>query len=107
VTVYYNTKDLALVVSDTTKNAFRRLGKFGFRDCHKVPSHVYSVDCSGLSNTVGLESRIGEHWYYKDSATAVNDIIEVLKGRNVEDFLATLRMKIPGNSSQYRIARLM
>jgi esterase/lipase superfamily enzyme len=101
VTVYYNTRDLALLVSETTKNAYNRLGKFGFRDCHKVPSHVYSVDCSGLKDQSGTETNIVQHWYYKESPKAVNDIIEVLKGRNVENFVPDMRTDIPGNALQY------
>ncbi|MDB5285267.1 MAG: alpha/beta hydrolase [Mucilaginibacter sp.] len=103
VTVYYNTRDLALVVSETTKNAYNRLGKFGFRDCHKVPSHVYSVDCSGLKDQSTSETEIVQHWYYKESPKAVIDIIQVLKGKNVEDFIPDLRTAIPGNAIQYRI----
>jgi len=103
VTVYYNTRDLALVVSETTKNAFNRLGKFGFRDRNKIPSHVYSVDCSKVRDQDGLQSELVQHWYYKESATVVNDIIEVLKGRNVEEFVPELRTEIPGNAVQYRV----
>lgn len=103
VTIYYNTRDLALLVSETTKNAYNRLGKFGFRDWHKVPSHVYSLDCSFTKDQNGMETEIVQHWYYKESPAVVKDITEVLKGRNVEDFVPDLRTAIPGNALQYRI----
>lgn len=104
VNVYYNTRDVALFISETTKNAFNRLGKFGFRDFHKVPSHVYSLDCTGVKDERGFENKLIEHWYYKESKKVVDDITEVLKGRHIEDFInGGLRTSIPGNAIQYRI----
>lgn len=102
-TIYYNTHDLALLVSETTKNSYNRLGKYGFRDINKVPSHVYSVDCSGVKNQTGIVDNIVDHSYYVASNKVVDDIIEVLKGRKIEDFLQTSRTSIPGNAKQYRL----
>ncbi len=103
VTVYFNTRDVALLISETTKNAYNRLGKFGFRDFHKVPSHVYSLDCTGVKDEKGVENNVIQHWYYKESPRVVNDITEVLKGKHAEDFVSEFRTVIPGNALQYRI----
>lgn len=103
VTAYFNTKDIALLISETTKNAYNRLGKFGFRDFHKVPSHIYSIDCTGVKDQQGLDNKIINHWYYKESPQVVADITEVLNGRNSEDFVDQFRNQIPGNASQYRL----
>jgi esterase/lipase superfamily enzyme len=102
-TIYFNTHDVALLISETTKNAYNRLGKFGFRDFHKVPSHVYSIDCSGVKDEGGLENNLVQHWYYKESPLVMNDITEVLNGTHVEDLIDKSRTVIPGNALQYRI----
>ncbi len=103
VTVYFNTEDLALFISETTKNPFNRLGKFGFRDFHKVPGHVYSLDCTGVEQE-GVADKLIQHWYHKESAIVVQDITMVLNGVNVEE-LDDTRVSIPGNASQYRIKK--
>jgi esterase/lipase superfamily enzyme len=102
ITVYNNTKDLALVISETTKNAFNKLGKFGFRARNKTPSHVYNVDCTRLKDQQGFESEIVQHWYYKRSPKAVAHIIEVLKGRKVKYLFPTseLRYKEMGSNME-------
>ncbi len=103
VTVYYNNKDLALFISETTKNAYNRLGKFGFRDYHKVPAHIYSIDCTGVKDVHGLESKIVQHWYYKESQTVVNDILQTLTSKRVEDFIGESRTSIPSIPVQFRL----
>lgn len=102
VTVYYNNKDKALFISETTKNAYNRLGKFGFRDYNKVPAHIYSVDCTGIKDQKGIENDLIDHWYYKESPTAVNDITQVLKGLRIEDFVSS-RTSIPSISIEFRL----
>lgn len=102
-TVYFHTGDVALLVSETTKNAYNRLGKYGFRDFHKVPSHVYSVDCSGVSDQKGLGSKVISHAYYVESDNVAEDIVLVLQGVNAEDFVGLTRNPIPGNAAQYRL----
>jgi esterase/lipase superfamily enzyme len=103
VTVYYNTKDLALFISETTKNAYNRLGKFGFRNYNEVPAHVYSVDCTGIKDEKGLETNLVQHWYYKESPKVVNDITQVLKGTRIENLIGTTRTAIPSISIQFRL----
>ncbi len=103
VTAYYNNKDLALFISETTKNAYNRLGKFGFRNFHKIPAHIYSVDCTGIKDEKGLENNLVAHWYYKESPKVVNDITQVLKGKRTEDLVDVTRTSIPSISIQYRL----
>ena len=102
VTVYYNTKDLALLLSETTKNAYNRLGKYGLRSPH-IPSHIYTVDCSGINDEAGLENKLVEHWYYVESDRVITDILMTLTGINAEDFVNETRKMIPGNATQYRL----
>lgn len=103
VTVYYNNKDIALFISETTKNAYNRLGKFGFRDFHGIPAHIYSVDCTGIKDEEGLQNNLVNHWYYKESPKAINDITQTLKGSNVEDLVNVSRTSIPSISIQFRL----
>ncbi|MGI8635381.1 MAG: alpha/beta hydrolase, partial [Segetibacter sp.] len=103
VTAYYHTKDLALFISETTKNSYNRLGKFGFRDYHKIPAHIYSVDCSAIKDQAGLQNKAVEHWYYTESLKAVNDITEVLKGVRIEDLINITRTAIPSIPIQFRL----
>ncbi|RNI39874.1 alpha/beta hydrolase [Hanamia caeni] len=102
-TVYFNTKDLALFISETTKNAYNRLGKFGFRDYNKIPAHIYSVDCTGINDQSGLESNTVQHWYYVESETVISDITETLKSKRVEEFIGLSRTAIPSVSIQFRL----
>lgn len=103
VTVYYNNKDLALFISETTKNAYNRLGKFGFRDYHLVPAHIYSVDCTNVMDEKAVDSKLIQHWYYKESPAAVNDITQTLTSKRVEDFINDTRTAIPAIAIQYRL----
>lgn len=103
VTVYYNNKDLALFISETTKNAYNRLGKFGFRDHNKIPAHIYSVDCTGVKDEVGIQNQLIQHWYYKTSSFTVNDILLTLKGTKVEDLINNTRTAIPSIPIQFRL----
>ena len=102
-TVYFHTRDVALLVSETTKNAYNRLGKFGFRDFHKIPSHVYSVDCTGIEDQKEVFDDMVNHAYYTESKKVVQDILQVLSGINAEDFVGKTRRSIPGNAAQYRL----
>ncbi|MEP6465233.1 MAG: alpha/beta hydrolase [Parafilimonas sp.] len=103
VTVYYNNKDLALFISETTKNAYNRLGKFGFRDYHQVPAHIYSIDCTNVMDEKGIESKLIQHWYYKESANAVKDITQTLTSKRVEDFIGDTRTAMPSIAVQFRL----
>jgi esterase/lipase superfamily enzyme len=103
ITVYYNNKDLALFISETTKNAYNRIGKFGFRDYHKIPAHIYSVDCTGVKDEDGLENSLVQHWYYKESPRVTIDITKTLSGLRIEDFIGDTRTSIPSIAIQFRL----
>ncbi len=101
VTVYYNQDDKALFLSETTKNSYNRLGKYGFRG--NVPAHVYSVDCTSVSIDGGLADKIAEHSYYLGTKVVVNDILAVFQGQRIEDFVKKTRLSIPNNAKQFRL----
>ena len=67
VTVYHNTGDVALHVSDYTKGNPERLGSYGATRAAMLPDKVQQVDCSRIVG--GLV----EHSYYL--AGRVNDDI--------------------------------
>lgn len=102
VHVYFHNRDRALWISETTKNAYNRLGRYGFRHFEKVPAHVYSVDVSGIKDEPGLANDIIHHWYYVESPSVLQDVLEVLRGKNVEDLLK-YRSAINGTRNQYRL----
>lgn len=94
ITVYHHERDMALYISETAKNKFKRLGKFGFKSIEKISGNVYSVDCTDITDGPCLESKLIQHWYYQDSNHTVHDIIQVFKGKHVNDFIAEeLRLK--------------
>jgi esterase/lipase superfamily enzyme len=104
ITVYHHEKDMALYVSETTKNKLKRLGKFGFRDIEKITGNVYSVDCTDINDEHCLESKLIQHWYYQDSDHTVHDIIQVFKGKDINDFISeSLRSKKTDGLHQYRL----
>lgn len=72
VSVYYNTGDEALMISDKTKGNPDRLGQRGPKHPLDVPAGVVDVDCSGIVG--GLV----EHSYYLDEA--IGDIAATLRG---------------------------
>lgn len=80
VHVYYHNKDQALGISELTKNAFNRLGRWGAKNSLELPDDVYQADVTDIKDDKGLQHRVVHHWYYTNSNTVVKDIIEVLKG---------------------------
>ena len=102
VHIYYHKKDAALLISETTKNAFNRLGKYGPRDTRKIPSHVYCVDCTDINDQKGLKSRAVNHWFYVDSVTVVEDVKKVLGGAHTEDLQKERRYV---NAAQSRLTK--
>lgn len=73
VTVYHNTGDVALHVSDFTKGNPDRLGSAGASRAALLPDKVLQVDCSGLVG--GLV----EHSYYLDGRVN-DDILQSIDG---------------------------
>lgn len=76
ITVYFNNHDVALVISDTTKNNPDRLGHDGPRNPHQIPAKVVLVDVTNLPTL--LDS--GGHSYYLDNDRVVEDIRAVFLG---------------------------
>ncbi|MCA8965151.1 MAG: alpha/beta hydrolase [Planctomycetes bacterium] len=73
VTVYHNTGDVALHVSDYTKGNPERLGSYGAARAAVLPDKVQQVDCSDL---VG---GFLEHSYYLDGRVN-DDILQSIDG---------------------------
>ncbi|MCB9165214.1 MAG: alpha/beta hydrolase [Flavobacteriales bacterium] len=86
--IYYHNNDMALGVSEKTKNAFNRLGRWGARRTIPLPDDVYQADVSylgdqderGLKNLFSSEKLVN-HWYYIKSPSVVEDVIAVLNGK--------------------------
>jgi esterase/lipase superfamily enzyme len=88
VHVYYNENDKALWTSETTKNAFNRLGKFGPMKIDNLPDYIYANNVSSITDdTDGILSSIfaTHHGYFAESDTVVKDVIKVLNG-GISDF---------------------
>jgi len=79
--VYFHDKDSALIISEETKNALRRLGRWGFKNSRRLPDNVYQCNVSDARDDDGsLDEKAFNHWYYYTSTSVVDDIIGVLKG---------------------------
>ncbi len=82
VTVYFNTEDQALTVSDVTKGNPDRLGQSGPRYPRQLPYKVVVVDVSDLV------SILKEHSYHVTNDHVVRDLIAVLRGQSPDAFTA-------------------
>jgi esterase/lipase superfamily enzyme len=80
--IYYHNKDQALGISEITKNAFNRLGRWGAKNSIDLPDGVYQSDVSDIEDEKGLKYKTVHHWYYTNSASVVQDIKDVLWGRS-------------------------
>lgn len=80
--IYYHRHDRALGISETTKNAFNRLGRWGAKNTTNLPDDCVQVDVSSVKedNASFFENMVN-HWYYLYSNVVIQDIIEVLKGK--------------------------
>lgn len=78
ITVYFNSGDLALKISDYTKGNPHRLGHDGPNKPHEIPAKVVLVDASEVV------SGVAEHSYHQDNDTVAKDIISVLQGEASE-----------------------
>ncbi len=96
VTVYHNTGDVALHVSDYTKGNPDRLGSHGATRAAMLPDKVQQVDCSGI---VG---GFVEHSYYL--AGRVNDdILRSIDGVAADD-PSRGRTRKPGHGVRWTLA---
>ncbi len=83
--VYYHNKDRALGISELTKNAFNRLGRWGAKNSFNLPDDIYQCDVTSIADDEGIIHDAVHHWYYTNSQTVVNDILKVISG-DVSDF---------------------
>jgi esterase/lipase superfamily enzyme len=83
VHIYYHNNDAALGISEHTKNAFNRLGRWGAKNTLDLPDDVYQANVSDISDDArGILDKIAHHWYYYNSASVVKDISDVMNGKN-------------------------
>lgn len=103
ITVYNHHSDDALLVSETTKNSEKRLGRHGPRDRRIIAPRSSIVDCSDLDATrtpdlnprmietceesleplnVPTRERLFDHWAYLTRREVIADIHRVLRGES-------------------------
>lgn len=92
ISVYYNSGDEALAISDRTKGNPDRLGQRGPKHPMDAPAGVVNVDCSEIVG--GLV----EHSYYLDEA--IGDVAAVLRGER-EDKIG--KREYVSSSNAYRL----
>lgn len=84
VTCYFNARDLAMTVSDVTKNNPDRLGSDGPRLPQQVPAKVNLVDCTRAVERTKSWMDFGEgivqHGYFLSVGEVVEDMRAVLAG---------------------------
>ena len=81
VYIYYHNKDAALTVSENTKNALNRLGKWGCKNSTHIPDDVYQCDITDVADDLGnSREKWFNHWSYYASSQVVDDIQSVFLG---------------------------
>lgn len=80
VHVYFNNRDLALEISETTKNSFNRLGRWGAKKTDRLPDDVYECDVTETSDAKGISNQVTNHSYFIASESVIEDIKAVLRG---------------------------
>ncbi len=87
VHIFYHKRDLALVISENTKNAMNRLGKWGAKNSNNLPDDVEQYDISHTKDdlTDKFIEKAANHWSFYSSNEAVDMIIDVLTDYQ-EDF---------------------
>ncbi len=78
VHVYFNPRDLALVISDTTKRNPDRLGSDGPRLTDDLPRKINLINCRDVAKIDKRDTR--GHDYHRFVRPVINDINQVLKG---------------------------
>ena len=95
VSVYHNTGDVALHVSDYTKGNPDRLGGYGASRAGMLPDKIEQIDCATIVG--GLV----EHSYYLDGHVA-DDILLSIDGVPVDDERRT-RVPRPGGGVRWEL----
>ena len=86
VHIYYHQQDRALLISETTKNAFNRLGLWGAKNSIALPDDVYQCDVTDIEDEDDgifddIKEKVVHHWYYINSTAVIADIHSVLNGQ--------------------------
>ena len=78
VHVFYHRRDRALGLSETTKNAFNRLGKWGAKNSNNLANDVYQYDISHTKDDLGsgFDDHVN-HWSYYTSEETIEMITDV------------------------------
>jgi len=77
VTVYYNHKDRALLISDKTKGNPDRLGSDGPRMLDLLPKKVFVIDCARVA---GEGDPMIQHSYFMNCPPVASDLKATLEG---------------------------
>lgn len=87
VHVYFHNNDRVLDISKYTKNFSNRLGRYGRKRIDPSLADVFDADVTTTRDdkSYGMQEKLLNHWYYYTSSEVVNDIIEVMKGRNSQN----------------------
>lgn len=101
VHIYSNKSDDAVLISEWTKNAEKRLGKHGPKDLQLLPARCVVVECSTSKSEptqqcqrfdstaqnilnapakVSLKERLIDHWGYLYREAVIRDIFAVMRG---------------------------
>lgn len=83
VHIYFHEHDRVLDISAFTKNLSNRLGKHGRKEINLSQKYIIDSDVTSTHDDkdYGLEESRLNHWYYYTSTEVVNDIINVLNGK--------------------------
>ncbi len=74
VHIYFHRRDLALGVSETTKNPANRLGKYGPKNKNLIPNNISCIDVTNVPS-----GDLTNHGYFRKSPKVVEDVLTVVK----------------------------
>ncbi|MFK8251419.1 alpha/beta hydrolase [Ancylobacter terrae] len=97
VHVYHARRDLALIVSDTTKRNPDRLGAWGPRSFDTLDANIIGIDCNEVADTL---PRHGRHHYFRLRPEVFADVRQVIAGRGPDQIRGRVAVR-PGR--QYRL----
>ncbi|MDR6955026.1 esterase/lipase superfamily enzyme [Ancylobacter sp. 3268] len=95
--VYHARRDLALIISDTTKLNPDRLGAWGPRTFDGLDSAIYGIDCADVCAT-GLTH--ANHQYYRIRPEVIADVRQVMAGKGPDQVTGRVAVRA---GRQYRI----
>lgn len=84
VHIYFHEKDRVLDISKFTKNFSNRLGRYGRKRIDPMQIDVRDANVTKTKDdaNVGFGENNLNHWYYYSSTEVVEDIVEVLRGKD-------------------------